>query len=915
MKLQPGTRVGPYDVTEVIGAGGMGEVYRARDARLQRDVALKVLPDALGADGDLLARFGREAQILAQLNHPNIASVYGVEDTGGVRALVMELVEGPTLADLLDAASQQGRGLPIADVVDVARQIATAMEAAHEIGIIHRDLKPGNVKLRPDGAVKVLDFGLAKAFDPASSASSSVAAFNSPTLTMRATQAGIILGTAAYMSPEQAKGKAVDRRADIWAFGVVLHEMLCGRAMYTGETVSEILARVIEREPDLSMLPGDTPRRLRELLRRCLVKDPRSRLRDIGEARITLDEIAAGADEPPVVSAAAAAPRGSAWRRVVPWALAGASFALAGAVAWAPWRDPASPALPVHLTADLGVAGTLGSYPPVAISRDGSTTAFVVAASGGEQGVIHVRRLDQTTANPLAGTDGAHGPFFSPDGQWIAYFADRKLKKVAISGGTPIVLCDAPNDRGGSWGEDGTIVFAANNRVALSKVPASGGTPEPFSTLDAARKEVTHRFPHVLPGGDAVLYMAHTAGNNFDESDIVVQRVSDGTRRTVRRGGIFPMYLVSGHLTFLQGATLFAQRFDVRSLTISGDAFPIVDGVRSSTTSGYGMVSASDSGTIVYVRGASDDRNVVLHWMDASGAREPVRQGPLNSNTVAISPDGERVATEIYTGADADVWVYEPARDILTRLTTDPTEESKPVWTLDGARVAYATWGTQDGKYGVDWRRVDGNGDVQRLVESSNRVYPAAWHPDGTRLAYVEITGTSGGDIKVVSIEGDEKTGWKTGTPSPFMATAAQEYEPAFSPDGKWIAYMSSHSGRYEVYMRPYPGPGPQIQVSTAGGVAPRWSTRRDAIFFLSFERKLMVAPFTAAGDSLRPDKPRVWSEARVAPRGANRPYDLHPDGKRAMFFHDPGSAVETGDRLSFLFNAHEEVRRRAPQK
>jgi eukaryotic-like serine/threonine-protein kinase len=914
MALASGTRLAVYEITGAIGAGGMGEVYRARDSRLQRDVAIKVLPQSLSVDADMLARFGREAQVLAQLNHPNIAAVYGVEEAGGIRALVMELVEGLTLAEVIHASN--GQGMPVADVVDVARQIASAMEAAHEQGIIHRDLKPANVKLRPDGTVKVLDFGLAKAFEPMSSGASA-GVFNSPTLSMRATQVGLVLGTAAYMSPEQAKGKPVDRRADIWAFGVVVFEMLCGRSMYTGETVSEILARVIEREPDLTLLPAHTPRRLRDLLRRCLVKDPRNRLRDIGEARVALEDVSARPDEvADTTLPSLAQPPAAAWRRALPWGVAGAAVALAGVTAWAPWHELPATLRPIRLTVDVGISSNVGAMVPIALSPDGSTLAITGGRGpGAGQGLIHVRRLDQDEVVPLTGTAGARSPFFSPDGQWIAFFADRKLKKISVNGGAATTLCDAPGDRGGSWGEDGTIVFAPNNRTGLVRVSAAGGTPEPFSVLDTARAELTHRFPHFLPGGKAVLYMSHTAGNNFDSADIVVQRLSDGVRQTVHRGGMHPFYFASGHVAFVQGGTLFAEPFDATSLKVTGPAFPVLERIRSITSFGSSWLAATANGTVVYAQGSNEEASaVVLNWIGPGGRPQPVRTGALNADAIAIAPSGDRVALEITNGGDGDVWVYEPARDVLTRFTSGSEEEERPVWTPDSKRLAYSVAGSKDGKYGIDWRLADSSGEAQRLVESQFRLFAGSWHPAGRLLAYMEQDGVSGGNIKILPLEGDDATGWKPGTPTTFLATAFEEHEPAFSPDGKWLAYMSNHSGRFEIYVRPFPGRGAQVQISTNGGFVPRWSSKANEVYFVSGDFTPMVAPYTVSGGVLRPDKARAFADVRITLR-RNRAYDLHPDGKRIMFFQAPETQDGAMDHLTFLFNGLEEIRRRAPAK
>lgn len=548
-----------YRITGKLGAGGMGEVYRATDTRLGREVALKVLPPAFLTHADRLARFDREAKLLATLNHPNIASLYGVEEANGVRALVMELVEGPTLADRLKAGP-----VPLEEALGIAEQIVEALEAAHERGIIHRDLKPANVKLTADERVKVLDFGLARALadDPTVSGME-----QSPTLSAIATQAGIILGTAAYMSPEQAKGKSADRRADVWSFGVVLYEMLAGKPLYSGETPSEILAAVIKEEPDWSALPANTPPAIRKLLRRCLIKDSKRRLQAIGEARIAIEEYAADPNADSVVMSAIAA-RPAAWQRILPWALAGVFILTTAVAVWSPWRAPVNPAPPMRLSADVGADAALNlSFGAAAVpSPDGTHLAFV--ARGGDQSMrLYLRRMDRTEAQPLSGTEGAVDPFFSPDGQWVAYFAEGKLKKVAVQGGASVTLCSVQAPRGGSWSEDGTIVFTPNLRAGLFRVSSAGGAPQQLNTPDKERGESTHRWPQVLPGGKAVIFIAGRPGS-FEDSRILAYSFPSGETKEIHVGGMYPRYLPAGpggsagYLSYIHEGTVFAAPFD-----------------------------------------------------------------------------------------------------------------------------------------------------------------------------------------------------------------------------------------------------------------------------------------------------------------------------------------------------------------
>ncbi len=577
LALTPGTRLGPYEVVALIGAGGMGEVYRARDTKLNRDVAIKVLLPSVAGDPDRLARFSREAQVLASLNHPNIAHIHGLEESGGVTALILELVEGEDLAQRI------ARGpIPLDEALPIARQIAEALEAAHDHGIIHRDLKPANIKLRADGTVKVLDFGLAKAIDPAGS--SSVQAMNSPTLSIHATQTGIILGTAAYMSPEQAAGKAVDKRSDLWAFGVVVMEMLTGRQVFKGETVSHVLAAVLKDEPDWTALPLQTPASVRTLLRRCLEKDRKRRIADAADVRLEIDDapLAASGDG---MRVGVPVPQ-AAWRLALPWAVVGALAAGLATVLvlWAPWRKTMPPPAPLRLSAELGadVSLTFGLGDAMSLSPDGAVIAFVGQKGAGDP-QLYVRQLTQLQATALSGTDEAHSPFFSPDGQWIAFFADGKLKKIAVTGGSVVTLCDAPNGRGGAWGEDGTIVFLPNTAGSLMRVSSAGGMPEPLTSL--AEGEFTQRWPQVLPGGKAVLFSGGgVAAGAWDDASLVVQALPTGARTLVQRGGYHGRYLPSGlgsperagreggHLVYLHDGTLFAAPFDLDRLAVTGPA-------------------------------------------------------------------------------------------------------------------------------------------------------------------------------------------------------------------------------------------------------------------------------------------------------------------------------------------------------
>ncbi|MDO8679764.1 MAG: protein kinase [Acidobacteriota bacterium] len=899
-----GTRLGPYEVLSLLGAGGMGEVYRAKDSKLKREVALKVLPADVAKDRERLARFQREAEVLASLNHPHIAQIYGLEQAGDTFALVMELVEGEDLAQRI------ARGpVPLDEALPIARQIAEALEAAHEQGIIHRDLKPANVKVRADGTVKVLDFGLAKAMAPAGAAGAN--AMNSPTLSIHATEAGLILGTAAYMSPEQAAGKAVDKRSDLWAFGVVLLEMLTGRQVFAGETVSHVLAAVLRAEPDWSALPANTPPPIRRLLRRCLDKDRKRRLDSVADARLEIDDALTPIGETGTVSEST---QGAAWRRALPWAVAAAGLVVAAVAItlWVPWRK-ASPPAPLRLSTELGadVSLTVGLGDATSLSPDGAVIAFVAQKSGGGSPQLYVRRLTQLQATPLSGTDDAESPFFSPDGQWIAFFAGGKLKKIAVTGGATVTLCDAPDDRGGAWGEDGTIVFLPNTRGSLMRVSSAGGTPEPLTSL--AEGEATQRWPQVLPGGKAVLFTSSGATVAYDDANLVVQALPTGARTVVQRGGYHGRYLPSGHLVYLHAGTLVAAPFDLERLAVTGPPVPALEGVTSNADTGGAQFAVSASGTLVYLPGHSTGSGLPIHWMDHEGKTPPLRATPANWSNLLFAPDGRRLAIQILERSTNDIWVYEWARDTLTRLTFDPANDLKPVWTPDGRRLVFASARADQAMPNLYWQRADGTGDAQRLTESKNLQWPASWHPSGTVLAFEEQTPQTATDLMILPLEGDEASGWKPGKPTVFLNSPFTEREPMFSPDGRWLAYISNEFGRPEVYVRPFPGPGGKWQISTGGGSYPTWSQTKRELFYGTPNGQIMVAPYAVEGDSFRAEKPRLWSEGRHVVRGLTRMFDLHPDGERVALAPAAQTSGVKQDHVTFLFNFFDELRRIAP--
>jgi len=819
----------------------------------------------------------------------------------------MELVEGPTLA-----ARIAGGAIPVEEALPLARQIAEALEYAHEHGVIHRDLKPANIKLTPDGQVKVLDFGLAKALQQDDSASSVSADF-SPTLSLAATKAGIILGTAAYMAPEQARGKQVDRRADIWSFGVVLYEMLSGQRAFSGEDISVTLANVIKEDPDWAQLPAQLPAQIRRLLRRCLTKDPRNRLRDIGEARIAIEEaISAPQGEAVGATTMVAAPAArSAW---IPWAAAGVLGLALAATLWALWPRSAPPAPPVRLNVQLSadVSIVFNRAASVVLSPDGTTVAFLAQKPSSDPPRLFLRRLDQLEATALSATEGARHFFFSPDGKWIGFFANDKLKKISATGGAAVTLCDAPEERGGWWGEDDTIVFGAN-RAGLSRISAAGGKAEPLTKLDDAAGEATHRWPQVLPGGKAVLFTAHGSGN-YDEANLVVQVLATGERKTVQRGGYYARYVPSGHLLYINQGTLFAAPFDLERLETTGQSVPALEQVSSVSGAGGARYALSGNGSLLYLKGADTGDELPIYWMDREGKFTSLRAQPGIYWDIRLSPDGRRLAIQQGVLPQTDIWVYEWARDTMTRLTFDPGTDGDPAWSPDGRRIAFVAARGGAPETNLYWKNADGTGDEQRLTESKNSQFFPDWHPAGKYIAFSESNPQTSIDIWILPIEGDEKSGWKPGKPSVFLNSPFTEVAATFSPDGRWLAYMSIESGRMEVYVRPFPGPGGKWQISTEGGSYPTWSRNGRELFYRSDDQRIMVATYSAVGDSFRADKPKLWSPGQFTFRGNNRNFDVHPDGKRfAVLKREESAAEEKRDHAILILNFFDELRRIAP--
>ena len=774
MPLTPGTTLGPYTVAAKIGEGGMGEVWQARDTKLDRDVALKVLPEAFTSDPDRLARFEREAKVLASLNHPNIGSIYGLEEAEGIRALVLELVEGPTLADRI----KQGP-IPIDEALPIAKQIAEALEAAHEQGVIHRDLKPANIKVKADGTVKVLDFGLAKAFQPdASDPNMSM----SPTisLTAAATQMGMVIGTAAYMSPEQARGQAVDRRADVWAFAAVLFEMLSGRRVFDGRDVSETLAAVIKSEAPWEALPSDTPATVNTVLRRCLEKEPKHRIRDIGDVQLAMEgafETTVGTQSEPEV-----APQLQLWQRPIPLALAGlALLGLGGLAVWSLARPAPQAVTRFEVPLRAGETFTGRGRHAVAASPDGRE--IVYATTDG----LSLRSLDQVAPVLVAGTDGsAREPFFSADGQWIGFYAGGQLRKVATSGGAPVTLGEANNPWGVSWGTDDMILYGQGSD-GIWRVPGTSGTPEVVITMEDG--EFAHG-PQVLPGDEWVLFTLRPAGVGlWDAAQIVMQSLVTGERVVLIEGGRDARYVETGHLVYALNGVVFAVAFDRDARQVLGGPVPLVEGVRDTNVTGAVQFSVARNGSLVYVPGLAGGGTVVsLVWVGRDGDEERIPAPPRAYDRPRVSPDGTRVAVDIADGDNTDVWIWDLARETLTQLTFDEGVDDFPLWTPDSARVVFRS--SREGG-GLFWKAADGTGQVERLKDGGARPY--AWAADG-RLIFEQAA-----DIGVLTMEGGAPWRCCSTQNSPKLSRRCRRMGAGWPTSPARRAHRSSTSSRFPI--------------------------------------------------------------------------------------------------------------------
>ncbi|MEO8680790.1 MAG: protein kinase [Vicinamibacterales bacterium] len=933
MALIPGTRLGVYEITAQIGEGGMGQVYRATDTKLKRPIAIKILPPALAADHDRLARFQREAELLASLNHPHIAAIYGLEESGGITALVMELVEGDDLSQRIARGA-----IPLDEALPIARQIAEALEAAHEQGIIHRDLKPANIKVRSDGTVKVLDFGLAKAMEPAGAMSPNVT--QSPAITTPAmTQAGMILGTAAYMSPEQAKGRTVDKRSDVWAFGAVLYEMFTGRRAFEGDDVSDTLARILMKEPDWTALPATVPPVVVTVLRRCLQKDRKQRVRDIGDVWLALE----GAFETTVPGTAATAPvipPRPLWRRALPVvATAVVVSAMAGAAAWM-LRSPApsSPVTRFAFALGEGQQFTVGNNQALAISPDGTRLVYVA------NNQLYLRSMSDPEARPIPGTQGTRTPYapvFSPDSQSIAFYSQLRaslgissagsegaILKIAVSGGAAVTLCPAGMAAGGSlgrvnWDASGIVFNQAGK--GIMRVSPNGGEPEVL--VGVKDDEVMHG-PQVLPGGEWVLFtiatgaIANATADSWDHAQIVVQSLKSSERKTLVSGASDGRYLPTGHLVYVLSGVVFAVPFDLRQLAVTGGPVPIVEGVRRSTNvtgrTGVAQFSVSSNGSLVYIPGPSSTTSgqFDLALIERNGTPQPLKLPPGPYEYPRLSPDGKRIAFGSDDGKEAIVWIYDLTGASSARRLTLEGRNRVPVWSADGKHVAFQS--DREGDLGLFWQRADGTTAAERLTKPDKDTAHMAesWSPDGKTLLF-SVAKDSSYTIAALSLQ-DKKVTRVGGSQSvfPFSAT--------FSPDGRWVAYSATAAGLRagNLFVEPFPTTGATYPISKGNGFHPMWSPDGKELFY-STGGGAGLSQVTAVSVTTRPTF--TFGNPVPVPSGflghgqnAERNNDITSDGKRFIGVVAAGQTASGGPaapQIQVVLNWFEELKARVPTK
>ncbi len=876
MGLSTGTRLGPYEIVSAVGAGGMGEVYRARDTRLDRTVAIKVLPQHLADTPEARQRFEREARAVSALNHPHICTLHDVGSQDGTEFLVMEYLEGETLAARLEKGP-----LPLEQVLKLGIEIADALDKAHRQGIIHRDLKPDNIMLTKSGA-KLLDFGLAKAAVAPASVATLTAAV---TRTTPVTQQGTIVGTFQYMSPEQVEGKEVDARSDIFSFGAVLYEMLTGQRAFPGKSQLSVASAILEKEPaPISTAKPMTPPMMERAVNRCLAKEPDDRWQTARDLELELKWIAGSGSQSAVAAPVIARNK---IRELVAWIVAGVCALAAvtfGVLHWS--HTPEKPRVVRSYVKATLSSGFLfsGQVSGFALSPDGLRLAYVALNANGKGG-LWVRPLDSLQAQPLAGTDDASYPFWSPDSRTIGFFAGGKLKRIEASGGPPLTLCDAPLPRGGSWSQAEEILFAPNLNAPLFRVSASGGTATPVTSLDAAKGEVTHRWPQFLPDGRHFLYLAGSPyGLKENPMNSVVVGSLDSKERKLLMHTHSSATYASGHILFLRQNTLMAQPFDAKRLEFTGEAFPVADPVREEETTIRSYFSASQNGVLTYLEGTGEaDRELV--WIDRSGKTVGKVPGQDAYSAPRISPDGKKVAY-VRGASGFDIWSYDLARGVKTPLTFGSGSGQSnlfPVWSPDGQRIAYTS--VRGGKFGFYQRAADGSGSEEVLLEGTDYVkYLSDWSPDMNYLAYQD-NHQGVASTFVLPLSGERN-------PHPFLQSPFTTVRASFSPDGKWLAYCSNESGDLKAYVVPFPGPGGKWQVSSGGGDFPRWRRDGKELFYFSLDNKMMAVEIKASGSSFVIGAVRQLFETR-AYRSQVGAYDVTADGQRFILAYEPGQPNE----------------------
>ena len=896
--LTTGAKLGPYEITGAIGAGGMGEVYRARDTRLDRIVAIKALPSHLADRPELRERFEREARAVASLNHPHICTLYDIGQQDGTDYLVMEYLEGETLAQRLRKGP-----LPIDQVLQYAIEISDALDKAHRKGITHRDLKPGNIMLTKSGT-KLLDFGLAKLRQEAAPAPN-ISLSKLPTANDPATAAGTILGTLQYMAPEQLEGKEADSRTDIFAFGVVVYEMATGKRAFEGNTQASVIGAILKDDPPpVTSLQPMAPPALDRAVKRCLVKEPDERCQSAKDLTDELKWIAEGGSQTTLSSTAPAKGIGALGRRPLVLSLGALLLGLviASLATWDLKPSPAPPSQPVSrfaITLPAGQRLASLDQPALAVSPNGKNIVYVAVQAGTQQ--LFLRPLDGLEAKPIAGTEGAISPFFSPDGQWIGFFAGGQLKKVSVNGGAAVSLSIAPTPLGASWSSQGILALQtmAGSSIGLQQISQEGGAPKPLTRV--LRGSPNHGWPEFLPGGKALLLATSATFAAWNNAHIAVQ-AGTGEPKDLAQAGTQPRYASTGHLLYAQSGTLMAAPFDVRHLALTGAAVPVLEGLMQSTTSGAAQYSVSSTGTLVYLAGGVAGSQSRLVWVSRRGEEQLLPAVLHSYQYPRVSPDGRRVAVGI-AEQEQQIWVYDISRDTLTRLTFEGNSNSTPTWSPDGKRLAFNS-NRGGGPGSVFWQPADGSSDGERLTTSEYRRSSTSFSPDGQLLAFTETTPETGRDIWVLKLA-DRKA-------QPFLRTPYEETAPKFSPDGRWLAYSSDESGRREIYVQAYPGPGGKWQISSDGGQEPVWNPHGGELFYRSGSKMMAVDVTTRAGFTA--GKPRMLFEGPYLPTAGSFPYyDVSPDGQRFLMLKPSESQANAPTQINVVLNWFEELKQKVP--